>query len=52
VRILWAKELKAKDIERQIFPVYGWKCLSRNAVHNWVEKRCKRFADDEKVESG
>jgi hypothetical protein len=21
-----------------MFPVYGGKCLSRKAVHNWVEK--------------
>jgi hypothetical protein len=33
-----------------MFPVYGGKCLSRKAVHNWCEKRGKRFADDEEVE--
>jgi hypothetical protein len=32
-------------------PVYGGKCLSRKAFHNWVEKRGKRFADDEEVET-
>jgi hypothetical protein len=32
-----------------MFPVYGGKCLSRKAVHNWVEKRGKLFADDEEV---
>jgi hypothetical protein len=32
-----------------MFPVYGGKCLSRKAVHKWVEKRDKRFADDEEV---
>jgi hypothetical protein len=29
-----------------MFPVYGGKCLSRKAVHNWVEKvslMTKRF---------
>jgi hypothetical protein len=26
-------------------------CLSRKAVHNWVEKRGKRFADDKAVET-
>jgi hypothetical protein len=26
------------DIHKEMFPVYGWKCLSRKAVHNWVEK--------------
>jgi hypothetical protein len=29
----------------------GRKCLSCKAVHNWVEKRGRRFADDEKVET-
>jgi hypothetical protein len=31
-------------------PAYGGKCLSCKALHNWVEKREKRFAD-EKVET-
>jgi hypothetical protein len=35
---LWAKGLNAKDIHREIFPVYGGKCMLRKAVHNWVEK--------------
>jgi hypothetical protein len=34
---LWAKELNTKDIRTEIFPVYGWKCLWRKAVHSWVE---------------
>jgi hypothetical protein len=34
---LWAKELNAKDIHKEIFPVYGGNCLSRKAVHKWVE---------------
>jgi hypothetical protein len=29
--------LQAK-FEKKIFPVYGGKCLSRKAIHNWVEK--------------
>jgi hypothetical protein len=33
-----------------MFPVYGGKCLLHKAVHNWVEKHGKRFADDEVVE--
>jgi hypothetical protein len=33
---LCAKGPCAKDIHREIFPVYGGKCLSRKAVHNWV----------------
>jgi hypothetical protein len=35
---LWAKGFNAKNIHKDIFPVYGGKCLSRKAVHNWVEK--------------
>jgi hypothetical protein len=34
-----------------VFPVYGGKCLSRKAVHNWVEKRGKHSADGEEVET-
>jgi hypothetical protein len=45
------KKLNAKDIHKEIFPVYGMKYLSRKAVHNWVEKRGKCFADDEEVEA-
>jgi hypothetical protein len=48
---LWAKGLNAKDIHKEMFPVYGGKCLSREAVHSCVEKRDKRFAEDEEVET-
>jgi hypothetical protein len=27
VGFLWAKELNAKDIHEEIFPIYGWKYL-------------------------
>jgi hypothetical protein len=50
VRVLWVKGLNEKDIHKEMFPVYGWKCLSRNAVHNW-SRNChvggKYFADEE-----
>jgi hypothetical protein len=36
--LLWAKRLNAKDIHKEMFPVYGRKHLSRKAVHNFVEK--------------
>jgi hypothetical protein len=26
------------DIHKEMFPLYGVKCLSRKAVHNWIEK--------------
>lgn len=35
--ILGAKGLTAKDIHKEMFPVYGEKCLSRKAVYNWIE---------------
>jgi hypothetical protein len=38
VRFSVDKVFNAKDIHKEIFPVYGGKCLSRKAVHNWVEK--------------
>jgi hypothetical protein len=46
---LWAKGHSAEDIHKEMFPVYGGKCLSRKAVHNWVEKFSQGFpkiADD------
>jgi hypothetical protein len=32
----WAKRLNANDIHKEMFPVYGGKCPSREAVHSWV----------------
>jgi hypothetical protein len=46
---LWAKGLNAKDIHIEMFPVYGGKCLSRKAVHNWAKKFSQgrsKVADD------
>jgi hypothetical protein len=34
-----------------MFLVHGGKYLSCKAVHNWVEKRGKRFTDGEEVET-
>jgi hypothetical protein len=31
-----ARGLSVKDINKEIFPVYVGKCLSRKAVHNWA----------------
>jgi hypothetical protein len=42
VLFLWAKGLNAKDIHKEMLPVYGRKCLSRKAVHNWVQKLSQR----------
>jgi hypothetical protein len=49
VRFLWAEGLNADNIHKKMFPVYGGKCLSCKAVHNWVEKfseRHSKVADD------
>jgi hypothetical protein len=46
---LVAKALNGKGIHKEIFPVYAGKCLSRKAVHNWVEKFSQgrsKVADD------
>jgi hypothetical protein len=51
VRFVSTKGLNAKDIPKKMFPVYGRKCLMRKTVHNWVEKRSKRFAEEEEVET-
>jgi hypothetical protein len=32
--LLWAKGLNAKDIHKEMFPVYGGKCLPSKAVEN------------------
>jgi hypothetical protein len=48
-RFLWAEEFNEKDNHKEIFPIYGGKCLSPKAVHNWVEKffqRRSKFAND------
>ena len=38
VQILWAKGMAEKDIHKEMLPMYGEHCLSRQAVHNWVQK--------------
>jgi hypothetical protein len=47
--ILWPKGPTVKDIHKEMFPVYGGKCLSPKAVHNWIEKFSQdrtKVADD------
>jgi hypothetical protein len=38
VHFLWAKELSAEDIHKEMFPVYYGKCLLCEVVRNCVEK--------------
>jgi hypothetical protein len=49
VHYLWAKKLNAKNIHREMFSVCFVTCLSCKAVHYWVKKHGKGFADDEEV---
>jgi hypothetical protein len=37
VRLLW-QDNSMQRIHKEMFPLYGWKCLSRKMVHNWIEK--------------
>jgi hypothetical protein len=49
VRFLWAKGLDTKDIRKEMFSRFDEKCLSRKAVHNWVEgfsQKRSKVADD------
>jgi hypothetical protein len=49
VGFLWANGLSAKDIHKEIFPIYDGKYFSCEAVHNWVEKFSRghsKVADD------
>jgi hypothetical protein len=46
---LWAKGHNVEDIHKEIFRVYGGKCLSCKAVHSWFKKfplGCLKVTDD------
>ena len=47
VRFLWAKNMEAKDIHKEMLPMYDEHCLSRQAVHNWVQKFSERWTSIE-----
>ena len=38
VWFLWVKDMAAKDIHKEMLPMYGDHCLSHQPVHNWVKK--------------
>ncbi|PNF25323.1 hypothetical protein B7P43_G10940 [Cryptotermes secundus] len=40
---LWANGSNAKNVHKEMFPVYSGKCLSCKAVHNWVKKFSQMF---------
>jgi hypothetical protein len=48
---VWTEGFNAKDIYKDMFPVFGGKCLSHKAVHKWVEKHGIYFGDGEEVET-
>ena len=53
VRFLWAKKIEAKDIHKEMLPMYGEHCLSHQAVHKWVQKFSEgrtSIEDDDAVE--
>jgi hypothetical protein len=54
VRFLCAKGLNEKGINKEMFPVYGGKCLSLKVVYDWVAivslmtKRLERLTQQSK----
>jgi hypothetical protein len=42
VRFFFLFNMEAKDIHKEMLPMYGEHCLSRQAVHNWVQKFSER----------
>jgi hypothetical protein len=38
MHFVWAKGLNAKDNHKEMFPLYGEKCLSHKAIHDCVKK--------------
>ena len=42
MRFLWAKNMEAKDMHKEMLPMYGEHCPSCQAVHNWVQKFSER----------
>jgi hypothetical protein len=45
VHFLWAKGLNAKDIHKEMFLVYGGKCLSYKGVRKWSAKETTLVAN-------
>jgi hypothetical protein len=45
----WANGFNAKDIHKEIIPVYS-ECFPCKVVLNWVEKCGKHFTDNEEVQ--
>ena len=53
VRFLWAKGMTAKDVHKEMLPMYGEHSLSRQAVNNCVQKFSEgqtRIEDEHRVD--
>ena len=50
VRFLWAKVMAAKDIHKEMLPMYGEHCLSRQSNPLKQHLSGERFPDDDAVE--
>ena len=57
VHFLWAKIMEVKDIHKEMLPMYGEHCLSRQAIYNWenafltilrLKEQCTRGSDSNK----
>jgi hypothetical protein len=46
---LWAKGLNAKDIHKEMFPVYGGKCLSCKPVYQFTTGSRNSIKDVQKL---
>jgi hypothetical protein len=49
---LWAKGMEPKNINKEMLPIYGEKCVSRQADYNWVQKFSEgrtRIEDEHRV---
>jgi hypothetical protein len=45
MHLLWAN-INVKDINKEMFPAYGGKCLSHIMFHNWVENFSQGLSKD------
>jgi transposase-like protein len=44
--------MESKNIHKEMFPIYGEKCLSRQALYSWVQKFSEgrtRIEDEHRV---
>jgi hypothetical protein len=44
--------MEAKDIHKEMLPMYGEHCLSRQTVHNWAQKFSQGWTSIEEHRAG